>query len=346
MRRRGNVLAIVAIASAALIGSAAGVVDLAMGYAERARQQAAVDAGALAATHHLVPPADPAAAKQAAMAWVGRNGYAISPGDVSVWNHPSGQLAVTVRCAWPVETVFARLFGIKTLAVEATASATVGGVSEVPAGWVPFAVPAYRQRARDPWGGTGGFPLSIYPQGDANDWFVKSSPTGNYRLLTADPARGGPTRIVLKADQGQQGNFGALAGPLPAGASQDRGGNDFENNLVNGVAKALPLPSEVETEPGQMAGPTAEGLKRRLERHGEAGRKILVPLVDLNDWLARNGRGEVTIIGFASARIDDIDLATDQITATFVSRIVSAKATRGGPNLSPGVYAPMLITPP
>lgn len=339
MRRRGNVLAMVVFATTALIGSAAAVVDLAMGYAERARQQSAVDAGALAATHHLVPPADPAAAKQAALNWVGQNGYAIGPGDVNVWSHPSGQLAVTVRCARPVETVFARLFGLETLAVEATASATVGGVSQVPAGWVPFAVPAYRQRAQDPWGGTSGFPPGLYPQGGAKDWFVKSSPTGGYALLTADPARGGPTRIVLRADDGQTGNFGALA----AGES---GAKAFRDHLVDGVAAGLPLPSQVTTEPGKMAGPTAEGLKQRIERHGEAGRKILVPLVALNDWLSRTGRGEVTIIGYASARLDDIDLATNQITATFVSRVVSAKATRDGPNVSPGVYAPMLISTP
>jgi hypothetical protein len=339
MRRRGNVLAMVVVATTALIGSAAGVIDLAMGYAERARQQSAVDAGALAATHHLVPPADPAAARQAAVAWVGRNGYAIGPDDVSVWSHPSGQLAATVRCARPVETVFARLLGLRSLAVAATASATVGGVSQVPGGWVPFAVPAYRQRARDPWGGTFGFPSGLYPQGGANDWFVKSSPTGGFALLTADPARGGPTRIVLRADDGQTGNFGALG----VGST---GAEAFKHHLVDGVATSLPLPSEVATEPGKMAGPTAEGLKERLERHGEAGRKILVPLVELNDWLSRHGRGEVTIIGYASARLDGIDLATNEITATFVSRIVSAKASRDGQNVSPGVYAPMLIATP
>lgn len=339
MRRRGNVLAMVVFATTALIGSAAGVIDLAMGYAERARQQSAVDAGALAATHHLVPPANPAAARQAAVDWVGRNGYPIGLADVTVWSHPSGQPAVTVRCARPVETVFARLFGIQSLAVAATASATVGGVSEVPGGWVPFAVPAYRQRAQDPWGGTFGFPPGLYPQGGANDWFVKSSPTGGFALLTADPARGGPTRLVLRADDGSTGNFGALA----AGRS---GAEAFKNHLVDGVATGLPLPSEVTTEPGKMAGPTAEGLRLRLERHGEAGRKILVPLVELNDWLSRNGRGEVTIIGYASARLDGIDLASGQITATFVSRVVSAKASRDGLNVSPGVYAPMLVATP
>jgi hypothetical protein len=208
----------------------------------------------------------------------------------------------------------------------------------VPKGWVPFAVPAYRQRARDLWGSLL-FPLSLYPQGGANDWFVKSTPNGGYALLTADPARGGPTRIVLRGDDGQSGNFGALA----AGA---QGADAFKDHLVDGVATGLPLPSQVETEPGKMAGPTAEGLQLRLDRHGEAGRQILVPLVELNDWNSRNGRGEVTIIGYASARLDGIDLATDQITATFVSRLVPAQASRNGPAVSPGVYAPMLIATP
>lgn len=326
--RPGNVLVLVTLAATALLGTGATVVDLGVGYAERARLQAAADAAAQAAATHLPPPADEAAAKAAAVEWAARNGAPTSAANVSVWERPGGGKAVTVRCETTVATGLARIFGIEQLPVSAVASVGVAPVNDMPRGWLPIAVPAYRQQHADP----------AAPKGGPNDWFVMSSPTGGYALLTADPAKGGPTRLVLKSEDGQGGNFQALS----VGSS---GAATYRANLVDGVPTGLAFPSTVNTEPGKMAGPTAQGLKERL-RQGEEGRRILVPLIDRADWESSRGRSEVRIIGYAAARLEGVDPATNQIIATFTNRLVAAKADRHATSLSPGVYAPIFLPTP
>lgn len=326
--RPGNVLVLVTLAATALLGTGATVVDVGVGYAERARLQAAVDAAAQAAATHLPPPADVAAAKAAAVEWAARNGAPTSIANVSVWDRPGGGKAVTVRCEATVTTGLARIFGIEQFPVSAVASAAVAPVNEMPKGWLPIAVPAYREKSANP----------ADPRGGPNDWFVKSTASGGYALLTAEPARGGPTRLVLKSEDGHGGNFQALS----IGAA---GANTYRANLVDGVPAGFDLPSTVLTEPGKMAGPTAQGLKERLER-GEEGRRILVPLIDRADWDSSHGRSQVRIIGYAAARLDGIDPVTNQVIATFTNRLVAAKADRQAASLSPGVYAPIFIPTP
>jgi hypothetical protein len=326
--RRGNVLVLVTLAATALLGTGATVVDVGVGYAERARLQAAADAAAQAAATHLPPPADVAAAKAAAIAWAAKNGAPTSMANVAVWDRPGGGKAVTVRCETTVQTGLARIFGIESFPISAVASVAVAPVNDMPKGWLPIAVPAYREKYANPGD----------PRGGPNDWFVMSSPSGGYALLTAEPAKGGPTRLVLKSEDGHGGNFQALS----IGGS---GANVYRANLVNGVPAGLALPSTVDTEPGKMAGPTAQGLKARLEQ-GEDGRRVLVPLIDRADWETSRGRSEVRLIGYAAARLDGIDPVTHQVVATFTNRLVAAKADRHASSLSPGVYAPIFIPTP
>lgn len=337
--RPGNVLVLVTLAATALLGAGATVVDLGVGYSERARLQAAADAGAQAAARYLPAPANVWAAKQAAVEWAAKNGAVTSAANVTVWDRPDGGKAVTVRCETTVATGLARIFGIHQLPVSATASVAVAPVNEMPKGWVPIAVPAYREKYVAP-GGPGGLLNGLLgdPTGGPDDWFVMSSAAGGYALLTAEPAKGGPTRLLLKSEDGQGGNFQALA----IGGS---GASTYRDNLVEGVPMSLDLPATVSTEPGQMAGPTAQGLEERLER-GEEGRRILVPLIDRADWEGSNGRSEVRIIGYAAARLDGIDPVTHQLLATFTNRLVAAKADRHAVSLSPGVFAPIFIPNP
>ncbi|MFN3432095.1 MAG: pilus assembly protein TadG-related protein, partial [Candidatus Sericytochromatia bacterium] len=210
--RPGNVLVLVTLAATALLGAGATVVDLGVGYSERARLQAAADAGAQAAARHLPPPANVAAAKAAAVEWAAKNGAATPIANVSVWDRPGGGKAVTVRCQTTVATGLARIFGIQQIPVSATASVAVAPVNEMPKGWVPFAVPAYREKYVGPSRGPLHGLLGLGdPHGGPDDWFVMSSAAGGYALLTAEPSRGGPTRLVLKSDDGHGGNFQALA---------------------------------------------------------------------------------------------------------------------------------------
>lgn len=310
-RRRGGILVLVAAAMGMLIATAAFVVDMASALQSRTAQQAAADAGALAAAHGLLGEPDEAAAAAEAVSWVGRNGFDIGPEDVTFWDHPSGRRAVTV--SWTEETpaYFARAFGRTQLPVFVSASAVLGELEEIPNGVLPFAVPAYT---------------------DANgDWWVLSSTTpGDYRRMTDDP----PTQMILKVDQqnNNAGNFLALA-------LDGTGGNVYRDSIVNGAQTPLAVGDVVPTQTGGLIGPTRQALNERLAL-GDAYRTIIVPLISRTQWEAATGREYVTILGFVVAEITQV--TQTEIYATFKTETYPGEASLET-SAGAGGYAPLLI---
>ncbi|HHY46594.1 MAG TPA: hypothetical protein GX506_04755 [Firmicutes bacterium] len=105
------------------------------------------------------------------------------------------------------------------------------------------------------------------------------------------------------------GNFGALA-------LGGRGANNYRANIISGYQGILRVGDEVGTEPGNMAGPTRQGIQDRIGRchhsppctyqHFTPGcpRVIYVPIIDSLDV---HGRGTATIVGFAAFFLEGIE---------------------------------------
>lgn len=96
-----------------------------------------------------------------------------------------------------------------------------------------------------------------------------------------------------------RGNFGALA----LGGT---GASNFTHNLAEGYSGVIRVGDWVSTEPGNMDGPTAQGIRSRIEADPKSTydnvtkgskRLVIVPVVDS---LNVNGRKDVQIIGFGA----------------------------------------------
>jgi len=147
----------------------------------------------------------------------------------------------------------------------------------------------------------------------------------------------GETYILKEgAGGGHSGNYGALA----------LGGNGactYRNNLINGYNANPPIRigDEIETEPGNMAGPTQDGIQAILDsdpnEHGEdlsqleanCPRLIVIPVVDSLDV---HGRSTVTIVGFAAFFLDDVVKrgGHTEITGRFIKKIGEGEVDENG----------------
>jgi Flp pilus assembly protein TadG len=105
------------------------------------------------------------------------------------------------------------------------------------------------------------------------------------------------------------GNYGALALEL-------RGASSYENNLKYGYGGTVSVGDWVLTEPGNMSGPTQEGVNYRLSRcphtpgcsidsyHPDCPRVMIVPIFDPTDL---SGRDKVKIVGFAAFLLKGVE---------------------------------------
>jgi hypothetical protein len=311
--RRGGVIVLVAASVAMLLGAGAMVVDLGAGLASRTRQQAATDAGALAAAYQLAGTPNASAVAQTAVDWSGRNGAKVAQADVSLWRQAGGEPAVTVRSKERVDAAFARFFGISGYDVAVNSSATLRGVAEIPTGAVPIGVPARK--------GCGG------------DWEVLTEPGGCYHELRSDP----PTKLTLEVSPRctPEGNFLALA-------VGDRGLDAYRSALKDGAAKPIPFGTRMDTEAGSDPTPTLRGMQDRLAKPG--GDRMLVPLIAEKDWSSREFHSEATVVGVMAVRVTGLG-RHGEIEARFEPTVVAAAGSSTA-NASPGVMAPVLIDTP
>ncbi|MBE3589495.1 MAG: hypothetical protein IMW98_01550 [Firmicutes bacterium] len=109
----------------------------------------------------------------------------------------------------------------------------------------------------------------------------------------------GQTYTLKSDDPLVPGNFGALA-------LGGRGADNYRDNLQHGYAGVLQTGMQVETEPGNMSGPTQQGLQPRIDADPSATcatvqpgspRLLYVPIVD---FAGAHGRSTVPVVGFAA----------------------------------------------
>lgn len=114
------------------------------------------------------------------------------------------------------------------------------------------------------------------------------------------------------------GNFGALA-------LQGTGSKNYKQNLIYGFPEIIKFGDSIDTEPGNMNGPT-DGIQERLDRCTNGCTydnfepncpKILVIPTHLNDL---KGRDQIQVSGFAAFFVDRdaTGSATDEIKGYFV----------------------------
>ncbi len=107
------------------------------------------------------------------------------------------------------------------------------------------------------------------------------------------------------AGGGYSGNYGALA-------LGGNGANMYRGNIENGYDSQLNIGDWVSTEPGNMSGPTSQGVEYRISLDPTAifatvkkgsPRIVVVPVIDS---LAVNGRSDVLIVGFSAFFLEGV----------------------------------------
>jgi len=277
-QQKGSVLIIVAVTLVALLGIAALVVDAGLLYYTKVALSNAADAAALAGVQKL--PKYPAEAQDVAEAYAIDNG--VCEGGVTAEVLADGS-TIKVITSKTVSLGFARVLGFSSTDVKASAKARVGTVKSA-FGVVPFGV-VWKPEFEPPEG-QGMEPILQ---------IVKYSPH------------------TKKGDDIGPGNFAALA----LGGT---GGRNYQDNIEIGYQMTLEIgdtiPTIIETEPGNMAGPTKKGVNNRLAKcqhdppctidHYVKGcpRVVILPVVKS---LFASGRDDVELRGFAAFILKEVD---------------------------------------
>lgn len=283
----------------------------------RTKEQNAVDAAALAGAQHL--PDAPAAKQEAAEYYIinhqlpkedleelettgDTTHYRAGPGQVWVTTPYNGdELKIEVRSGWPISFLFGRLSGLMGNFIGARAVATLGAASCVDG------------RNQDP--------SPIVPWGvllrDAQD-FVS-----------------GQEYVIKQGPWGEEwGNFGVFV-------CSGRGGRAYLDDILHGCRRRLCVGDQLDLEPGNMAGPTREGVEGRL---AEGHTLIIVPVVRVD---FRAGRTDVTVTGFAAMRLTGVDWRpegpTAQVRAIYLEPIIAGTSGGGTPGFFGNVRAVQLI---
>lgn len=142
------------------------------------------------------------------------------------------------------------------------------------------------------------------------------------------------TLYSLKAGGGggEHGNFGALA----LGGC---GASNYEDNLREGYEGWLKIDDVVETEPGNMSGPTERAIEDRISGHESCTfddyclncpRVIITPVYQYLGEL--HGRSQVKIVGFASFFLDGVTGQGNDsyVNGYFIERLLSGARSNSG----------------
>lgn len=339
--QRGNVVIIVALFLTVLLGFMAMAVDVGLFMWEKRELQNIADAAALAGVQEL--PDDPDAAVEIATDYATRNGVG-SRGWVlqSVMVLPAGCSAEEEDC-----TV------LEVRVRHPDAPFFLGRVLGLTTATVASRAQAAIQSPQ--------LSDNVMP------WSLRDSVRRRARY-------GDLVTVKYSAGGGSQGDYGALSIQNPRCAGNN-GANLYRCNIREGATVQIGI--RYPTEPGNMRGPTRQGLQDRLDatdadcdtfeevfqRVGdswrfrsddcnpwsEAGqgskRVVLIPVISDDD---DPGRSEVTVLGFAVAFIESFDCPTGNqcdVRVRFVQAVMSAEERmRFGPyNPMSDIRIPRLV---
>jgi len=279
---RGMSLVFVSVAFMAMLSATTLAIDVGMFMNARSQAQNAADAGALAGAVALYyndfndrtagGPAVQSAINTARTNRVAGATVSVTPADVTFPNDPSGQptrvqvqVFRTIARNNPVGTLMGGFFGVPTADVAAVATAEASAANAETC-VMPFTIPdRWTENQTGPWDPTDTFdiydnkgkplanpdvyvPLRPYPD-----------PNTDYTGYNAERDRG--LEVVLKADNNTK-ITASFYNPwdLPGSGGAD----DYRNNIA-GCNQAKIHPGDPMTpEPGNMVGPTSQGMADRI----------------------------------------------------------------------------------
>ncbi|VBB06613.1 Hypothetical protein LUCI_1849 [Lucifera butyrica] len=291
---KGNIALLTVLAVSTLFAFSSLVIDLGLLYVTKAQLTNLADAAALAGVQDL--PADPQQAVADATLYARQNGLDTDTLDIQAVDNNTG---VTVKAMRRVDLLFARLWGMETADVQASAEAKIEVIQSA-AGVVPFGVVQQN---------------FVYGQ----SYTLKAGAGGGYN-----------------------GNYGGLA-------LGGNGANVYRNNIEYGYDGNLSIGDSVSTEPGNMSGPTSQGVAYRVGLDPDATfdtvkrsspRIVIVPVIDS---LSGNGRTEVEIVGFAAFFLEGAGGQGNQnyVTGEFLQMVMPGDVTTSSTGF--GLYGAKLV---
>lgn len=163
-------------------------------------------------------------------------------------------------------------------------------------------------------------------------------------------------RYYLKDAPGGEGSGDPThrAGWYGALSLGGKGACRYRENLKDGFSGVLRVGDVVDTETGNMSGPTGDGISYRLEscHHSPActfasfqrdcPRVLMVPVVEPYDWSGRQVK-KVRVVGFAAFYVEEApgDGNDNQVVGRFVRTIASGAIDPGGSEF--GLYGVKLV---
>lgn len=387
--RKGSVMVLVAMMLVALIGMAALAIDIGRVMVAKQRAQMVSDAAVLAGAQYLTGEASSTgvnsgsgapssgdgfaatAAKYVALAnnesatdWAtntlgGSPGitisfppYPASTGTVQADNGTSVPVklgeAIRAEAVINVPMTLGRVLGLTSTNVYAQAIAIVGVQTQTP---TPVTVTA----SALPWA-----------VADTTIWNTGTPPTPKIQM---------GTRVTMKIySSGDPDGFIGSGNFLAVAIGSDKGGNDYRNRIANTTPLTFNLSQEIDiaTEPGNMVGPTAQGLQTRLGndiyqytsanstaydnwlssynpstgKRADTKRIGIIPIIQ-DPGGNLNGRKSLTLTGFAGVFIEGLETVTegnktyDRLVARFVGGIYTANGVTW---IDPGTAPPYSTT--
>lgn len=286
---RGMSLVFVALGFMGFFAATMLAIDVGMLMTARSQAQNSADAGALAGAvamafnnfddHSPSGPAVTSAIRQATDNKVMYENVSVTPDDVEFLRDSDGvysQVRVTVyRSAArgnPVSTLVASLFGISTANIGAVATAEVSP-ADMPARWFPFMIPDRWSERQDPAGFnamTSYFNLydnhrNLLPNPDV---YVDNTHKVGYTGY--DPILDAGTEIYIKAAQGQQVSPSEY-NPIAISGMDGTGASRYRDAIINGgPASTLSFGDAIIPEPGNVVGPTAQGVGDLMSLYPDA----------------------------------------------------------------------------
>ncbi len=261
---RGVTLAFVAIVMIVLLGMAALAIDVGMLYNAKGQAQNAADSGALAgAGSLLVTPNNSATAKSVAETFaeqhvIIKDQVVIFPDQDIQVDMVNGRVTVTARRIMArsnaVPTFFAKVLGIDLVDVEANATAEI--------------IPGGSAACLKPWAIPDAFDDLVPPMDEftnPGDYYEPgvTSYGSNYRGPDGDWG----LQLMLKAgtpgETISSGQFFAVDLPIEGGGPLT-GADRYRENIANCNRSIVRVGDILQTENGNMAGPTRQGVEELI----------------------------------------------------------------------------------
>jgi hypothetical protein len=293
-----------ALALPAMLGALALCVDVGMMYLNWEELQKAADAAVLAGANRGLPY-DAALATRTAEQYAVMNG--VPQNEIVSINVAPDDMSIAMTLRRDVPYTFGRVLGLASAPV--TVSATAGIQSaQAACGFLPIGVPC---NASAPVSSVSQCSGSGYNTVENGGSMVQLKPFPNGQMSMQGP-----------------GNWE----PLALGGA---GGQQYENNIIYGYSgPALTPGATVNTETGQIVGPTFQGFQQRLENGGQTSfisappedtsidaanpQLVLVPLVN---FASPSGKSGAEIVGFQEMWVSNVDGRTATISGYFVNQV-------------------------